>query len=173
MLRLARALGPVANVVRPRAQTQALQAVRGFAASAAVRADPFPLPFDPALAAQHAAERATRQPEDVIEEWALPPPLDRTGESAEVTRARLVYQTRKRGTLEADLLLSTFARDFLPEMSVEDMQEFDKVSGLGRWLWRNGTSDLRFCVAAGELATCGAKRIVGQESLAEAGVVEA
>jgi succinate dehydrogenase assembly factor 2 len=39
-----------------------------------------------------------------------------------------VYQTRKRGTLETDLLLSTFGRDFLPTMSVEEMKQFDKVS---------------------------------------------
>ena len=57
------------------------------------------------------------------------PPLERHNESEETLRARLVYQSRKRGTLESDLLLSTFARDFLPTMSVEEMQEYDKVSG--------------------------------------------
>jgi hypothetical protein len=40
-----------------------------------------------------------------------------------------VYQTRKRGTLETDLLLSTFARDELPKMGLEEMREFDKVGG--------------------------------------------
>jgi succinate dehydrogenase assembly factor 2 len=94
--------------------------------------DPFPLPFDPALAAQHAAERAQRNPEEVIEGWAMPPPLDRTGETPEVLRARLVYQTRKRGTLENDLLFSTFAVQELPGMSVEEMKVFDKVG------WRRG-----------------------------------
>ena len=43
-------------------------------------------------------------------------------------RARLVYQSRKRGTLESDLLLSTFARDFLGDMSEEELYEYDKVS---------------------------------------------
>ena len=43
-------------------------------------------------------------------------------------RARLVYQSRKRGTLESDLLLSTFARDFLGGMSEEELYEYDKVS---------------------------------------------
>jgi succinate dehydrogenase flavin-adding protein (antitoxin of CptAB toxin-antitoxin module) len=38
-----------------------------------------------------------------------------------------VYQSRKRGTLESDLLLSTFARDQLADMSVEEMREYDKV----------------------------------------------
>ena len=42
-------------------------------------------------------------------------------------RARLVYQSRKRGTLESDLLLSTFARERLGGMSEEELREFDKV----------------------------------------------
>lgn len=57
----------------------------------------------------------------------MPPPLDRTGETQEVMRARLVYQTRKRGTLENDLLFSTFARDNLQTMSFDEMKQFDKV----------------------------------------------
>lgn len=53
-------------------------------------------------------------------------------------KARLVYQSRKRGTLETDLLLSTFAGEFLDGMSVEEMKEFDKASqlnidGILRW----------------------------------------
>ena len=42
-------------------------------------------------------------------------------------RARLVYQTRKRGCLEGDLLLATFARDRLGGMKMDEMREFDKV----------------------------------------------
>jgi len=57
-----------------------------------------------------------------------PEPLDRTGEDEKTMRARLVYQARKRGMLEGDLLLSTFARDQLGTMAVEEMREFDKVS---------------------------------------------
>jgi hypothetical protein len=115
--------------------------------------DPFPLPFDPALAAQHAAERAQRNPEDVIEDWAMPPPLDRTGETPEVMRARLVYQTRKRGTLENDLLFSTFAVQELPNMSFEEMKVFDKVSGeeerwgplVAGWCCLGGLGPLKGC----------------------------
>jgi succinate dehydrogenase assembly factor 2 len=65
-------------------------------------------------------------PEDA--ELLMPKPLDRTGEDEKTIRARLVYQTRKRGMLEGDLLLSTFARDSLDAMSLAEMQEFDKVS---------------------------------------------
>ena len=48
----------------------------------------------------------------------MPKPLDRTGEDEKTIRARLVYQSRKRGMLEGDLLLSTFARDHLGTMSM-------------------------------------------------------
>jgi succinate dehydrogenase assembly factor 2 len=58
---------------------------------------------------------------------APPKPLPRPGESIETTRARLVYQSRKRGTLENDLLLSTFAQEHLGTMDVEELSEFDKV----------------------------------------------
>lgn len=60
----------------------------------------------------------------------VPPPLNplpRPGESIETTRARLVYQSRKRGTLENDLLLSTFAQEHLGTMDAEELSEFDKV----------------------------------------------
>lgn len=42
-------------------------------------------------------------------------------------RARLVYQSRKRGTLESDLLLSTFAKEELGQMNETELKEFDKV----------------------------------------------
>ena len=54
-------------------------------------------------------------------------PLERRNESLETLRARLVYQSRKRGTLESDLLLATFARDNLKSMSEEELKEYDKV----------------------------------------------
>ncbi|GMK59020.1 hypothetical protein CspeluHIS016_0700350 [Cutaneotrichosporon spelunceum] len=106
-------------------------------ASSCVRAerlrDPFPLPFDPALAEAAAARNALRDPTEVVDGWELPPPLDRTGEQPAALRARLIYQTRKRGILETDLLLSTFARDFLPAMSVDEMQQFDKLLDEPDW----------------------------------------
>jgi succinate dehydrogenase assembly factor 2 len=58
---------------------------------------------------------------------APPKPLPHPGESIETTRARLVYQSRKRGTLENDLLLSSFAQEHLGSMDVEELSEFDKV----------------------------------------------
>ena len=93
------------------------QAVRTIASSAVRRADPWPLPHSP----EHIA--ATQTPKDE----AKIPPIPRPNESEKSMRARLVYQSRKRGTLETDLLLSTFARDFLSTMSVAEMREYDKV----------------------------------------------
>lgn len=90
---------------------------RGFSLSRSVKADPWPLPHSP----EHMA--STETPSD------LPPPtpIPRINESVNTLRARLVYQSRKRGTLESDLLLSTFARDNLPVMSEQELQEYDRV----------------------------------------------
>ena len=63
----------------------------------------------------------------------MPQPLNRTGEKVDTLRARLVYQARKRGMLEGDLLLSTFARDNLATMSHEELLEFDKMLDEPDW----------------------------------------
>lgn len=93
--------------------------------------DPYPLPLSqPQLADDpSAAPRRTGQTslDSLDEELSLPQPLDRTGEDVDTLRARLVYQTRKRGTLETDLILSTFAKEYLPTMSEDEMKLFDKV----------------------------------------------
>jgi succinate dehydrogenase assembly factor 2 len=65
--------------------------------------------------------------EPPIDESLLPQPLDRSYETPNVTRARLLYQSRKRGILETDLLLSTFANKHLSRMSEAEMREYDKV----------------------------------------------
>lgn len=48
-------------------------------------------------------------------------------ESVDKLRARLLYQSRKRGTLENDLLLSTFAKQHLEEFSESQLQEYDAL----------------------------------------------
>ncbi|KAG7098508.1 hypothetical protein E1B28_000452 [Marasmius oreades] len=56
-------------------------------------------------------------------------------------RARLVYQSRKRGTLETDLLLSTFARDHLVAMTGAELKEYDKLLDEPDWdiyYWSTG-----------------------------------
>lgn len=83
--------------------------------------DPYPLPLSqPSLAEGSDAVKNNLDP--------MPQPLDRTGEDEATLRARLVYQCRKRGTLETDLILSTFSKQYLKDMTVAQMQEFDKVS---------------------------------------------
>ncbi|QPG74745.1 hypothetical protein FOA43_002078 [Brettanomyces nanus] len=54
-------------------------------------------------------------------------PLLRTNEPVENKRRRLLYQSRKRGILEADLLLSRFADKYLSTMTEADLNEYDKL----------------------------------------------
>jgi hypothetical protein len=95
--------------------------------------DPYPLPLSTTTLARAddpsavPSSRGQTSLDELDEELSLPQPLDRTGEEVETLRARLVYQTRKRGTLETDLILSTFAKEYLPGMSEEEMKLFDKV----------------------------------------------
>jgi len=56
-----------------------------------------------------------------------PIPLPRHGESMETLRARLTYQTRKRGTLESDLIMSTFAKENLNSLTRKELLELDQV----------------------------------------------
>ncbi|KAI0446197.1 Flavinator of succinate dehydrogenase-domain-containing protein [Xylaria telfairii] len=60
-------------------------------------------------------------------------PLRRVGEDEKTMRARLVYQSRKRGILETDLLLSTFADQHLPTMGREQMAEYDLFLDENDW----------------------------------------
>ncbi|KAF9450312.1 DUF339-domain-containing protein [Macrolepiota fuliginosa MF-IS2] len=85
--------------------------------------DPWPLPHTP----EHLASTAT--PSDI----PPPTPLPRPGEPVEQLRARLIYQSRKRGTLESDLLLSTFARDQLALMNEAELKEYDKLLDEPDW----------------------------------------
>jgi succinate dehydrogenase assembly factor 2 len=94
-----------------------------------VRADPYVLPHTP----EHIrAGQAPDVPDGEIdlnaEELPYPKPLERKGESLETMRARLVYQSRKRGTRETELLLSTFVQENLNDMSPGEMAQVDKVS---------------------------------------------
>ncbi|KAG4300629.1 hypothetical protein PCANB_003071 [Pneumocystis canis] len=51
-------------------------------------------------------------------------------EPIETMRARLLYQSRKRGILETDLLLSTFAKKYLPSFTKKELEIYDKVFAL-------------------------------------------
>ena len=90
---------------------------RLFSTSSYRKADPWPLPH-------------TRQHKETT---AIPPnipkpiPIPRHNESLETLRARLTYQTRKRGTLESDLIMSTFAKEHLNSLAREELLELDQV----------------------------------------------
>ncbi|ORX35050.1 DUF339-domain-containing protein [Kockovaella imperatae] len=124
------------SVLRSRALTAAVWsrplAVRQLHITVIRRADPYVLPLDPSLN-QASSSSSSTEPLPEHGEWPLPQPLDRTGEDEKTIRARLVYQSRKRGMLEGDLLISTFARDHLGSMSLEQMREFDKLLDEPDW----------------------------------------
>ncbi|OSC97749.1 DUF339-domain-containing protein [Trametes coccinea BRFM310] len=105
--------------------------LRPLSTTARRSADPWLLPNTP----EH-VEKVTSPPDA-----PAPTPLPRAGEDVATLRARLVYQSRKRGTLESDLLLSTFARERLGAMSVEELREFDKLMDEPDWdiyYWATG-----------------------------------
>lgn len=53
----------------------------------------------------------------------------RGDETSDVKRARLVYQSRKRGTSENGILLANFASKYLASMNEIQLDEFDKIIG--------------------------------------------
>jgi len=95
----------------------AFQSTRHILTTTRRSKDPWPLPHTP----EHLASTATTS--DISPHMPMP----RQNEPVEQLRARLVYQSRKRGTLESDLLLSTFARDNLATMNEAELKEYDKV----------------------------------------------
>lgn len=54
-------------------------------------------------------------------------PNKRVGESIDKMKSRLVYQSRKRGILETDLLLSAFAAKYLKTMNRDQLEEYDTL----------------------------------------------
>ncbi|KAI1783253.1 Flavinator of succinate dehydrogenase-domain-containing protein [Ganoderma leucocontextum] len=132
MLRLAarRCLRPTTSPVHS-SSASARHINRQISTTARRAADPWLLPNMPGH-----LEKTTSPPGA-----PAPEPLPRPGESVETMRARLVYQSRKRGTLESDLLLSTFARERLGAMSEGELREFDKLMDEPDWdiyYWATG-----------------------------------
>ncbi|CAO3619308.1 unnamed protein product [Mucor hiemalis] len=83
-------------------------------------------PF-PNLAIRHSSEAA------LDSSYPNLPPIPRPNEETENKRRRLTYQSRKRGILETDLLLSTFAKIWLPKFELEDLIEYDKLLDEPDW----------------------------------------
>ncbi|GAB1602363.1 succinate dehydrogenase assembly factor 2, mitochondrial [Argonauta hians] len=61
----------------------------------------------------------------------LSPPLPNSkeykNETPELTRARLLYQSRKRGMLENGLILSTFASKHLNDLNEQQLMQYDSL----------------------------------------------
>ena len=55
------------------------------------------------------------------------PPVERGSETDEQLRQRLLYQSRKRGIRENDLLMGTFAGEELGSMSRGELEEYDGI----------------------------------------------
>ncbi|XP_028916660.1 succinate dehydrogenase assembly factor 2, mitochondrial isoform X2 [Ornithorhynchus anatinus] len=60
-------------------------------------------------------------------EIPLPPWQERTDESLETKRARLLYESRKRGMLENCILLSLFAKENLQHMTERQLNLYDRL----------------------------------------------
>jgi len=58
---------------------------------------------------------------------SMPHPEGRDNEPTEILRKRLVYESRKRGILEMDLILSTFAQSRLSQLNDRQLREYDRV----------------------------------------------
>ncbi|PAV81383.1 hypothetical protein WR25_06849 [Diploscapter pachys] len=60
---------------------------------------------------------------------AVPSSLSRNHPQTDLstTRARLLYQSKKRGILENDILLGEFAESHLPKMNAAELAEYDKL----------------------------------------------
>ncbi|CAL7945071.1 unnamed protein product [Xylocopa violacea] len=60
----------------------------------------------------------------------IPLYVERNEESRDVKKARLLYQSRKRGMLENGLLLSTFAKKYLSNFDDKQLQLYDRLINL-------------------------------------------
>ncbi|KAL7637339.1 UNVERIFIED_CONTAM: hypothetical protein RMT77_012065 [Armadillidium vulgare] len=60
----------------------------------------------------------------------IPPYEEKIGEPIHLKRARLLYQSRKRGMLENGLILSSFAAKYLEEMSESELSLYDRLINL-------------------------------------------
>jgi len=67
--------------------------------------------------------------DDTSEPW-IPEFVENFNEPIEDKRARLIYQSRKRGMLENGLLFSTFAAEHLRDMNEEYLALYDRLINL-------------------------------------------
>jgi len=102
--------------------------------------DPYPIALQNAAAMPRTAVTEDGQYSDTE-----PHETDRprnVNEDLDTYRARMVYQTRKRGTLETGLLLSTWMpRERIATMEREELQELERLMSVPEWTlfyWMSG-----------------------------------
>ncbi|KAJ8322575.1 Succinate dehydrogenase assembly factor 2 mitochondrial [Batrachochytrium dendrobatidis] len=79
-----------------------------------------------------------------LPDFAIPRRVSRPNEPLEQKRSRLVWQSRKRGILETDLLLSTYIQQALPTMEDAQLQEYDSLLDENDWdiyYWCTGAKE--------------------------------
>ncbi|XP_059482359.1 succinate dehydrogenase assembly factor 2, mitochondrial-like [Neocloeon triangulifer] len=70
-----------------------------------------------------------KEPDDIREPF-IPPYQEKIDEPIKMKKARLLYQSRKRGMSENGLLLSTFAAKYLEQMDEKTLQDYDRLINL-------------------------------------------
>ena len=110
---------------------------------------PRPSIWEPSIPEEWARKPPPKYDDEVSSEDVSPfkiaPPIRPLNESAQVKRARLIYMSRKRGILETDLLLSTFAKEYLPNMSMQEMMDYDALLEENDWdiyYWATGAKKI-------------------------------
>lgn len=71
----------------------------------------------------------------------IPQRVHRPDEDLATKKARLLYQSRKRGILESDLLCSTFVKKYLDDMAEMEVDQLDKLLDENDWdlyYWASG-----------------------------------
>jgi succinate dehydrogenase assembly factor 2 len=87
------------------------------------------------LAVNKYGEWVNQPPVNVNEEYKAPgiPRIPRPNEPQEQKISRLLYYSRKRGILETDLLLSTWAQENLKSLTMDQLEEYDILLHENDW----------------------------------------
>ncbi|KAJ3043693.1 succinate dehydrogenase assembly factor 2 [Rhizophlyctis rosea] len=125
----------------PQPSLRTTRFTRTFLQTPAIRlassSNPTPPPPPPPRGQELGGPPPTPPQSDPLAHAVSLPPLPqrpiRNNESSQTKRARLLYNSRKRGILETDLILSTYAAKRLDKMSDKELEEFDKLMEENDW----------------------------------------
>jgi len=85
---------------------------------------------------------------NAVYEMEIPlPEIKKRTENIETMRARLLYQSRKRGMAENDILISTFAKQYLPGFDAKQLTLYDDIinkpsNDWDLYYWMTGASPI-------------------------------